>query len=209
MSILYPAKVKQLLYHKVPFKNNKSLDSSSKSTRATSKNILAIKNKKMIEKIEYYDLYSDLISSRQNIVKNIKKYNNIEDDETSTNSEISFDKFVFRKNKKLSTQKKSKINLIKYYKEDGYVVNFPLFKEKEINIDLYDKKVDIESGEDDFESDQGTIDYGKNKVNKDLITAFELIKKENSHCLGNLKKYSKLIDKDKKINLKKNLPIHK
>ena len=209
MSFFIPAKVKHLIYHKGPLKKNKSIDSSSKSTRATSKNIFAVQNQKLIDKTEYHDLYSDLLLSRQNIVKNIKKYPKDEDDETSANSELSFDKFAFRKNKKLSTQKKNKINVVKYYKEDGDYVNFPIYKEKEINIDIFDKKVKIESGEDDFESDKGTIDYGIKKVGKDLISAFDLIKKENSKCIENLKKYSKLIAKGKKINLKKNLPIHK
>ena len=78
-----------------------------------------------------------------------------------------------------------------------------------MHIDVYDKKVDIESGEDDFLSDEGTIDYGLKKVEKDLLNAFDIIKKENCRCLGNLKRYSKLINKDKRLNLKKNLPIHK
>ena len=107
------------------------------------------------------------------------------------------------------SQRKSKINLVKYYKEDGDYLNFPMFNEKEININKYDKEVTIESGEDDFLSDEGTIDYGLNKVQKDLINAFEIIKKENCRCLGNLKRYSKFIDRDKRLNLKKNLPIRK
>ena len=78
-----------------------------------------------------------------------------------------------------------------------------------MHIDVYDKKVDIESGEDDFLSDEGTIDYGLKKVEKDLISAFELIEKENCHCIENLRRFSKFIDKNKKLNLKKNLPIHK
>ena len=84
-----------------------------------------------------------------------------------------------------------------------------MYNEKELNIDVYDKEVTIESGEDDYLSDKDTIEYGMRKVEKDLIAAFELIKKENCRCLGNLRKYSKLIDRDKRLNLKKNLPIHK
>ena len=99
--------------------------------------------------------------------------------------------------------------MVKYYKEDGDVVHFPIYKERQLNIDLYDKKVTIESGEDDYLSDEGTIDYGLKKVEKDLISAFEIIKKENCRCIENLKTYSKLIDRDKRLNLKKNLPIHK
>ena len=84
-----------------------------------------------------------------------------------------------------------------------------MYKERELNINVYDKEVTIESGEDDFLSDEGTIDYGMKKVQKDLIAAFELIKKENCRCLDNLKRYSKLIDRDKRLNLKKKLPINK
>ena len=58
-------KPKKNAYQKKPIKNIKSLDNSSKSTRATSKNILAVQNQKLLEKIDYVDLYSDLINSRQ------------------------------------------------------------------------------------------------------------------------------------------------
>ena len=209
MSLLIPMKVKQLIYPKAHGKNKKSFESSSKSTRANSKNIFAIPNKKLIEKVDYFDLYSDLVSERQNLEKDIKKYPKEEDDETSMNSTYSFDKLTLKRNKKGISQRKAKINLVKYFKEDGDAVDFPIFKESELKIDIYDKKVSIESGEDDFLSDEGTIDYGMKKVEKDLINAFEIIKKENSRCIGNLKRYSKLIDRDKRLNLKKKLPIHK
>ncbi len=209
MSLLFPVRVKELIYPKAHGKNKKKYDSTSKSTRAASKNIIATENKKLIDKVEYYDLYSDLIYKRQDFQKNIKKYPKDEDDETSTNSNFSYDKLILKKIKKPYSQKKDKIDTVKYYKEDGDVVHFPIYKERQLNIDLYDKKVDIESGEDDYLSDQGTIDYGLQKVEKDLISAFELIKKENCRCIENLKTYSKLIDKDKRLNLKKNLPIHK
>ena len=209
MSLLIPMKVKQLIYPKHHGKNKKSFDTSSKSTRANSKNIYAMQNKKLIDKAEYIDLYSDLITDRQNFEKPVKKYPKDEDDETSINSNYSNDKFILKKIKKGYSQKKTKIDYVKYFKEDGDYVNFPMFKERELNIDLYDKQVKIESGEDDFLSDEGTIDYGLKKVEKDLNKAFEIIKKENCRCLGNLKRYSKYIDKDKKLNLKKNLPIHK
>ena len=209
MSTYIPMRVKQLIYPKAHGKNKKSIDSSSKSTRAASKNILALENKKLMDKVNYTDLYSDLISSRQNLEKCVKKYPKDEDDETSANSNFSNDKFYFKKNKKIYSPKRAKINFVKYYKEDGMTVDFPIYKERELNIDIYDKKVDIESGEDDFLSDEGTINYGLDKVKKDLIATFEIIKKENYHCIENLKKYSKFIDKDKRINLKKKLPIHK
>ena len=49
-----------------------------------------------------------------------------------------------------------------------------MYNEKELNIDVYDKEVTIESGEDDYLSDKDTIEYGMRKVEKDLIAAFEL-----------------------------------
>ena len=45
MSTYIPMRVKQLIYPKAHGKNKKSIDSSSKSTRAASKNILALENK--------------------------------------------------------------------------------------------------------------------------------------------------------------------
>ena len=209
MSLFLQQKVQELIYPKAHGKKKNLLNSSSKSTRAASKNIILLDNKNFKDKEEYYDLYSDLINSRQNFGKYIKRYPKDEEDETSTNSNFSTDKLILKKIKKPFSQKKNKINTVKHYKEDGKAVEFPLFKEKELNIDVYDKKVTIESGEDDYLSDEGTIEYGMKKVEKDLIAAFELIKKENCRCLENLKKYSKLIDRDKRLNLKKNLPIHK
>ena len=115
--------------------------------------------------------------------------------------------FNIKKIKKSFSHKKIKINYIKYFKEDGQIVNFPLFKENDIKINEYDDKVKIESAEDDFESDESTLDYGKNKVENDLIEAFAMIKKENINCLVNYKKYAKLFKKPrKKLDLKKNLP---
>ena len=209
MSTFLQDKVKRLIYPKPHGKNKKYLASTSKSTRADSKNIITVESDKLIEKVEYFDIYSDLLPNRQNLEKYVKKYPKDEDDETSVNSNYSNDKLSLKKFKKPFSQKKAKIQLVKYFKEDGDYVNFPIFKEREVKIDIYDKKVQIESGEDDFLSDEGTIDYGLKKVEKDLISAFEIIKKENCRCLGNLKRYSKYIDKDKKINLKKNLPFHK
>ena len=209
MSLFLQDKVKKLIYPKPHGKNKKSFASTSKSTRADSKNIITVESDKFIEKVEYFDIYSDLLPNRQNLEKYVKKYPKDEDDETSVNSNYSNDKLSLKKFKKPFSQKKAKIQLVKYFKEDGDYVNFPIFKEREVKIDIYDKKVQIESGEDDFLSDDGTIDYGLKKVEKDLISAFEIIKKENCRCIGNLKRYSKYIDKDKKINLKKNLPFHK
>ena len=208
MSIIIQQKVKQLIYPKAHGKYKKFLGSSSKSTRADSKNIIDKKNEKLIERVGYYDIYSDLISKRLNLKNYIKNYPK-DEDETSINSNKSYEKLALKKNKKLFSQKKPKIETVKYYKEDGDYINFRFFKEKELHIDIYDKKVDIESGEDDFLSDAATIDYGLKKVEKDLLRAFEIIKKENCRCLENLKRYHKYIGKSKKLNLKKNLPINK
>lgn len=197
-------KLKKFIYPKEP-KKQKSPENSSKSTRATSKNIFAIQSQKLFEKIEYHDLYSDLINTRQ--VKQInfeKKYPKEESEDSYSNLPLEFN---IKKIKKSFSHKKIKINYIKYFKEDGQIVNFPLFKENDIKINEYDDKVKIESAEDDFESDESTLDYGKNKVENDLIEAFAMIKKENINCLVNYKKYAKLFKKPrKKLDLKKNLP---
>ena len=200
-------KVKKFIYPKEP-KKMKSPESSSKSTRSTSKNIFSIQSQKLLEKIEYHDLYSDLINSRQE-EKLIfqKKYPKEENEDSLNDSSLDFSKFKIKKNKKSFTHKKVKINYIKYFKEDGKIENFPLYRENDIKINEYDGQVKIESAEDDFESDESTLDYGKKKVENDLIEAFAMIKKENINCLVNYKKYAKLFKKPrKKLDLKKNLP---
>ena len=167
-----------------------------------------MKNQKLYEKVDYFDLYSDLLSSRQEENVNFQKRYPKEDNEDSpNNSSTEIEKYSFKKHKKIYSQKKAKIELVKYFKEDGKPVNFPLFKEKLINIDEYDNKVKIESAEDDFESDESTLDYGRKKVEEDLMAAFSIIKKDNINCLVNYKKYFKIIKKPKKkLNLAKNLP---
>ena len=211
MSIFKPYKPKKMIYQKESFKNIKSFDCSSKSTRATSKNIFAVKNQKLFEKIEYHDLYSDLVSARQNNQNSIQKKYPKEDDEDSPNNSLShLEKFVFKKNKKIYSQKKQKVDIVKYFKEDGEAINFPLYKEKDIKIDIYDNQVKIESAEDDFESDEGTLEYGKKRVEKDLIEAFAAIRKDKIDCLVNYRKYNKFIKKPKKkLDLLKNLPFVK
>ena len=115
------------------------------------------------------------------------------------------DKFSW-KNKK-NKFKKYKSNIAKYFKEDGEAVGFPLFKESDIKIDEFDNKVKIESAEDDYSSDEGTLEYGRQKVEKDLIEAFSIIHKEKINCLINLKKYNKLFKKPNyKLNLLRKLP---
>lgn len=201
-------KPKKFVYPKQPLKKLKSFDNSSKSTRATSKNIIAVKNQKLFEKVEYFDLYSDLINPRQAEKEVSKKRYPKEDSEDSPyDSSLEIEKFAFKKIKKPYSQKKKKVNLIKYYKEDGDIISFPLFQEREINIDKYDSQVKIESAEDDFESDDSTLDYGKKRVEHDLIEAFSIIKKENINCLVNYKRFSKIIKKPKKkLDLRKFLP---
>ena len=191
-------KQKNFVFPKQPNKNIKSFDNSSKSTTATNKNIIAKKSLKVFDKVDYFNLYSDLIYSHQDNC-NFNKKNPKEDSEESLNSSsFNFEKIVVKKNKKCYSNKISKIKHIKYFKEDGEVFSFPLFNEREIKIDQYDNKVKIESAEDDFESDESTLDYGKKKVEKDLIEAFSLIQKENINCIINYKKYQKYMKKPKK-----------
>ena len=201
-------KKKKYIYPKEPIKNNISFDNSSKSTRANSKNIIAIYNQKNYEKSDYYNLCSDLLSTRQNEKNIVKKRYPKEDDEESNNSLIYLEKFMFKKKKKSHIKKNVEIKFIKYYKEDGEKVRFPLFNERDIKIDEYDSKVKIESAEDDFDSDEYTIDFGKKKVDNDLLEALTFIKNDIIDCLVNYKKYGKFIKKPKKkLDLKKNLPF--
>ena len=205
----YPKKNRHKKYicPMLPIKNNKSYDNSSKSTRATNKNIATLNNQKLYEKTEYFDLYSDLLST-QLTEKNIIKHNPKEEDEESNSSLLSLEKSILKKNKKPYAQKNVELKLIKYYKEDGEKVEFPLLKERDIKIDQYDSQVKIESAEDDFESDECTMDYGKKRVDNDLLEAFAYIKKENINGLVNYKKYGKYIKRPKKkLDLKYNLPF--
>ena len=207
MSLFNPYKPKKKYYPKEPISRMKSFDTSSKSTRATSKNFFTIPSQKLLEKLEYHDLYSDLASSRQTNENSIKKRYPKEDSEDFPNDSFYYlDKSSLKKNRKTNI-KSVKVNIVKYFKEDGEAIGFPLFKESDININEFDNKVKIESAEDDYASDEGTLEYGRQKVEKDLIEAFSIIRKEKINCLINLKKYNKLFKKPKyKLNLLKKLP---
>ena len=207
MSLFNPYKPKKKFYPKEPISRLKSFDSSSKSTRATSKNFFTIPSQKLLEKVEYHDLYSDLVSSRQTNKNSIKKRYPKEDNEDFPNNSFYYlDNFSLKKNKKTNA-KSLKVNIVKYFREDGEAVSFPLFKESDIKIDEFDNKVKIESAEDDYSSDEGTLEYGRQKVEKDLIEAFSIIHKEKINCLINLKKYNKLFKKPNyKLNLLRKLP---
>ncbi len=207
MSQFYPYKPKKKFYPKEPISRMKSFDSSSKSTRATSKNFFTIPSQKLLEKAEYHDLYTDLAFSRQtNRNYNIKRYPKEDSEDFPNDSFYYLDKFSLKKNKRTNA-KSVKVNIIKYFKEDGEAVGFPLFKESDIKIDEFDNKVKIESAEDDYASDEGTLEYGRQKVEKDLIEAFSIIRKEKIACLMNLKKYNKFFKGPKyKLNLVRKLP---
>jgi len=74
------------------------------------------------------------------------------------NSFYYLDKFSLKKNEKTNA-KSIKINIIKYFKEEREVVNFPLFKENDIKIDEFNNKIKIKSAEDDYASGEGTLEY--------------------------------------------------
>ena len=97
MSLIIQHSIKHLINPKAHGKYKKCLGSSSKSTRADSKNIIDKKNEKLIEKVEYYDIYSDLIPKRPNLKNYIKNYPKEEDDETSINSNYSYEKLPLKK----------------------------------------------------------------------------------------------------------------
>ena len=205
-SILNEVKIQ--ISRKPPLTNSKSFDNSSKSTRATSKNILAVKNHKLSEKFENYGLYSGLVPVHQ-IEKEFirKRYPKEETEESECSSSLEAEYYNLKKKIKALSQRKANVNTVKYYKEDGRVIEFPLFKEEQVKVNEYDDKVAIESAEDDFKSDEDALDYGWQKVENDLTEAFALIKKENINCLVNYKKYGKLFKKPrKKLDLRKNLP---
>ena len=71
MSLFNPYKPKKNFIQKSP--RLKSFDLSSKSKRASNKIFFAIPSQKFLEKVEYHDLYSDLVSSSQTNKNSIKK----------------------------------------------------------------------------------------------------------------------------------------
>jgi len=89
----------------------------------------------LLEKAEYHDLYLDLVFSRQTNRNYIIKRCLKEDSEDYPKDLFYYlDKFSFKKKWK-GKWKSVKVNIIKYFKEEGEAVGFPLFKDSDIKID--------------------------------------------------------------------------
>jgi len=209
MSFLFFRRQKRNNCPKKYEKRSKSIDASTKSTRFESKNIVAVDEKieQSKEKDVYFDLTKNVRASIQNdfLEKSKENINNNIRDEN-----INFENIFSTKNYKVSGITNKNIKTIKLYKEDKKEFKFPLYNEKDIKIDKFDNKVYIESEEEDYSSDDNTINHGTNLVEKHLKEAFSEIKEDSLHCIGNYKKYNKYMKKPNgNLNIKKNLPINR
>ena len=166
---------------------NTEEDDSSKSTCFSSKNIIQLKKSFNQPKQINLKLFSNLSQSTENLQN--KKSTELKNHQKSP---INCNRNALNKRIKITytDYKKITIDYRKFYKEDGISYEiFPLYKENEIKINIYDKKVKIESAEEDYDSDDDVLENGKKKISDDLIEAFEIIKKEGKKAFVNCNKY--------------------
>lgn len=197
-------KVKKAIYY-TTFKGIK--DDSSKSTCFSSKKNFHCENSINQPKQINAKLFSNLSQSSENLLnikstelKNRKKYP-IKCNRDGLNKRI---KISYTEHKNIT------INYKKYYKEDGISYEiFPLYKEKEIRINIYDKKVQIESAEEDYNSDENVLENGKKKIMDDLIEALKTIKKQGKNAFVNCNKYKHFFKSKKypKFDYLNDLPL--
>ena len=113
---------------------------------------------------------------------------NVSSDTENTSEYL--EKYPFKKNKIKYNQKKFNIKTKEYHK-NGKVTKFNLFKEKEINLNKFDKDIEINDSEKDCDSDNNIIKDGLKKVVDDLQEAFLIMKSKKFKELNNYSKYCK------------------
>ena len=182
-------------------------DDSSKSTCFSSKNV--IQPQKSFKQSRQIDskLFSNLSQSTENLRK--QKFTELK---KRKKNNINCNRDGLNKRTKITytDQKKITVGYKKYYKEDGISYEtFPLYREKEIKINIYDKKVKIESAEEDYDSDDAVLENGRKKVFEDLIEAFQIIKKQGKNAFVNCNKYKHFFNTKKypKFDYLEGLPL--
>ena len=124
-----------------------------------------------------------------------KKAKDKENSENITN-ESSYDmeylekKSIPQKWKKEHNYNKLNISQKEFYKK-GTSKKFYLVKENEIGLNGWDKKIEILEQEEDYESDEGVIREGKNKVKDDLNEAFRIFRRNKFNEINDYGKYCK------------------
>ena len=147
--------------------------------------------------------------------------NDHHDDNSDNNSDNEYDNmnnnkddliksYYIKKRYKTYCKPNIKVNQIKLINDNDEIINFKLFKEKELEFQSFiEKEVskknlnDISNEEDDYLSKEECVEYGENKAKEDLKEAFEFIKKNNINVIHNLneKLYSKKEFEDLKNKL--------
>ena len=94
------------------------------------------------------------------------------------------------KNKKVFQKLYFNVKKKEFYK-DGKVTRFNLFKENEIGLNGWDKKIDIRESEEDYDSDDEIVGDGIDKIKEDLKIGLKIFKKKNFKEIVNYGKYRK------------------
>ena len=143
----------------------------------------------------YSNFYQEIHQFQKYIKNTPKKYpqsnhKKIQGKENLDNIDNSSDDSFAKKIKKVFTQKKYKVNQKVYYK-NGKGIKFNLFKEKEIGLNEWDKKINILESEEDYDSDENVIKDGKARTKNDIIEALRLFKNNKFKDIMNYSKYCK------------------
>ena len=99
-----------------------------------------------------------------------------------------------KKFKKIFTPGKFNVKQKVYYK-NGKGMKFNLFREREIGLNGWDKKINILESEEDYDSDENVIMDGKGKTKDDLIEALRIFKINKFKEIKNYSKYCKYNNK--------------
>lgn len=76
-----------------------------------------------------------------------------------------------------------------YLEKDNIKYEFNLYKDKELGINYPEIENELNDREDDFESDDSTINEGKKSVDKDLKNVVKIIKKKKKKIVAHINNY--------------------
>lgn len=135
--------------------------------------------------------FSNLNYKENNKVTNDNNINNNEE------KEINLELLGLKKNKKIFPIKKIKFDNIIYFNEKEEPFTFKLFKDKDLGIGKFLKQelrknkevYKIQKEEDDYMTDNVSLDYGFKSIKNDIKEAIEELKENNFKYINNYNIY--------------------
>ena len=167
------------------FEKKKASSSNSNRVLGKEENTQTNKNIKSSQKENIHNNIVIPFGYEKNNKNNIREHTNLENEINMLEKKSYYfkSKKVFNPMKNIIAGKKV------FYKKNGKSEKFNLYIENEIGLNIFDNKTNIQSSEEDYDSDDMIIMDGKSKAEEDLFEAVENIKKNKYKNICNYQKY--------------------